>query len=411
MSKNNKLKIIVPLILVIIIDTMGVGLFFPVLSPLFMSDNGLLPHASLALRNFSYGLTLGSFSLFMFLSAPILGSISDQVGRKKVLLFCLFGTAISSFLCAFAIITKSIALIILGRSVGGALAGCQPIAQAAIVDISEADEKTKNLGFISLASCLGFIIGPMVGGFFSDNAIASWFNYATPFWADGILALINGVLLWLTLQETFIPNSKIVLNIKQSINMFADAFRHKQVRSLALVLLFYETAWALYFQFIAIYLVQLYHYSSRMIGWYMSFIGLCLGMTFLIIIRLFLKYLRERNIVQFALILCGFSLLLPLIFSSEKGQWWCVIPISIGIGLVWNALLTLFSNVVTEDQQGWVMGVTTSVASMAWIPGVILATFLDYFDPRLPFVFSSIFMFLSFLLLSFNRETAKTILK
>src|SRR4051794_29160087 len=92
----------VGLFIVILIDTMGFGIIFPVISPLFLNTTSpMLPaNTSLGMRDLDYGLTLGIFSVFMFLTGPILGDLSDQLGRKKVILFCLFGSAISALICA-----------------------------------------------------------------------------------------------------------------------------------------------------------------------------------------------------------------------------------------------------------------------------------------------------------------------
>jgi len=105
----------------------------------------------------------------MFVGAPILGDLSDQIGRKKVLLICLLGTACGFFICAIGIKYAIVSVLIVGRGLGGLMAGCMPIAQAAIIDISTPENKLKNISSITLALCLGFAIGPMVGGYFSNH--------------------------------------------------------------------------------------------------------------------------------------------------------------------------------------------------------------------------------------------------
>jgi MFS family permease len=412
MATKSNFNVIIALILVIIIDTMGIGLFFPVLSPLFMSANGILPiDASLGLRDFLYALVFGLFCLCMFFSAPIIGDLSDQWGRKRILLICLFGTVLSALLCAFAIEIKNIPLLIIGRLLAGVVAGCQPIAQAAIIDISDEKSKTKNLGLIGMASCIGFVIGPVVGGYLSDSSLMPWFNYSTPFLADALLAVINFFMLIFIFKDNYIASTKKSFDIKRQLRIFTDAFRHREVRNLSLVFLLYETSWALYFQFMSVYLIQVHSYSSRQIGLFMSFVGLILGITFLIIVRIALRFFRERKIVFYSLLLSGISLFLPLFFTSEKGQWLSVIPITIGVGLAWNTVLTLFSNAVTEEQQGWVMGISSSVASMAWVPGVLLTAGLDYLDFKLPFVVAGILMFVSAILLVSSPQKQRNMLE
>lgn len=408
MANKSNFNVIIALTLVIIIDTMGIGLFFPVLSPLFMSANGILPiDASLGMRDFLYALVFGLFCLCMFFSAPIIGDLSDQWGRKRILLICLFGTIVSALLCAFAIEIRNIPLLIIGRLLAGVVAGCQPIAQAAIIDISDEKTKTKNLGLIGMASCLGFVIGPVAGGYLSDSTLMPWFNYSTPFLADALLAVINFFMLIFTFKDTYISTSFKSFDFKRQLRIFTDVFNHREVRNLSLVFLLYETSWSLYFQFMSVYLIQVHSYSSRQIGLFMSFVGLVLGITFLVFVRMALRFFRERKIALYSLIFAGISLFLPLIFASEKGQWLSVIPITIGVGLAWNTSLTLFSNAVKEEQQGWVMGISSSVASMAWVPGVLLTAGLDYLDFRLPFIVAGVFMFLAAILLSSQKQQSK----
>lgn len=405
MSKNlTVFKAIMPLFLIIIIDSMGYGLFFPVLSPLFMSPSGMLPiHASEALRNSAYGLTLGLFAVSMFFGAPMLGDWSDSIGRKKVLLIGLFGTAISSVVCAVAIQYSSLSWLFIGRIAAGFVAGCQPIAQAAIIDISDQSNKTANLGLGALAACLGFVVGPIVGGFLSDSSVVSWFNYATPFYADALLALLNGLLLYWLYQQTTVTRKVLTINFKRQLRIFTEAFLQRNIRVLCLVLLCYEVAWSLYFQFIALYLVQQHSYSPKNIGIFMSFVGLVLAVTYVVIIKLLLMFLSERTIALFSFILSGISLLLPVFFPTLFAQWLLVIPIAIGVGLGYNTLLTLFSNAVSEEQQGWIMGVTSAVVSISWIVGAILTASLDYISTTLPFIGGCIIMLMAAVSLHFTR--------
>ena len=390
-------RAIIPLLLIIVIDTMGVGIFFPVLSPLFMSRHGLLPvSAGLGERDLFYGLMLGLFSLFMFLSSPVLGDLSDQIGRKKVLLICLFGTALSSGICAISIQYHLLLLLVIGRVLGGMMAGCQAIASAVIMDVSPENKKTANLGLISLSSCIGFMIGPLLGGLFSNSDLVHWFSYATPFWVDALLALLNGSLLFLTFNETFKNEKPLQLNWQRQIAVYVDAVKHSVIFKLSLALLCSETAWALYFQFMPIYLVQHLNNTSQQIGYFMSFIGLMMGITFLFFLRIALKHFHDKDIVKFGITLAFLGLFISLIFKSIVAIWILGAVISVGGALAWSPFLSLFSKAVSEDQQGWAMGVSLGVSSLGWIPGIILTSVLDYINPSLPFLIASIFMALSF---------------
>ena len=410
MSKQNTLHILLPLVLLIVIDTMGFGLFMPVLGPLMLNNTGFLAvDTSIAMRNVYYAIVFGAFPVMAFLFAPLLGDWSDRIGRKKVLIISLIGTVFSAVVCGIGIDIGSVGMLIAGRAINGIFAGSQPIAQATILDISAPDKKAVNLSLISMAACLGFTIGPITGGLFSDHHLVHWFTYSTPFYVDGLLALLNAVLVWKTLTETVKTEqqNKLTLNIKRQIDTLLDAFRFKAIRKLSLVYLFYELAWAIYFQFMALFLVEKYAYTSGQIGWFMSFIGFVLGLTFLLLMRWLLKFFSEWQVTLYSLFLCSVSLLLPLVFNSELGQWGSVIFISIGVGLVWNCILTLFSNAVSSEQQGWAMGVAASVSMIAWIPGSIAAAYLNYLSLTLPFFVTSLLMLVAGIILLYNKTNKK----
>nr|WP_273700676.1 MFS transporter [Coxiella burnetii] len=147
---------------------MGLSLLFPVLNAIIIDNHSnFLPAATtLATRDFLYGLTVGIFMICWFFGAAILGDLSDTVGRKKALLVCLIGSFLGYLLSAFAVGIHSLTFLILGRVIAGFTAGSQPIAQAAIVDVSSEAHKARNIGLILLAISLGLSSGPSLGVFY-----------------------------------------------------------------------------------------------------------------------------------------------------------------------------------------------------------------------------------------------------
>src|SRR3990167_1878152 len=166
---HSSLLVVAPLFLVLFIDGMGLSLIFPILNSIIVDPQSafLSVSTSVGTRDFLYGLIVGIFMLCWFFGAAILGDLSDLIGRKKSLLICLIGAFLGYLLSAGAIVVKSIWLLILGRIVAGFTAGSQPIAQAAVVDVSTPEHKTRNIGFIILSPSLGFVLGPIIGGVLS----------------------------------------------------------------------------------------------------------------------------------------------------------------------------------------------------------------------------------------------------
>lgn len=394
MQSRSHIAVFISLFLTLVIDNMGVGLIFPVLSPLFVSiHGGMLPtNASVELRDLFYSLTLGLFGVGMFIGAPILGDLSDQLGRKKVLLLCLICTSIAFALSAISISIHNVWLLLIARIFGGLMAGSMPIAQAAIIDISTPENKIKNISLITFALCFGFAVGPMVGGYFSNQTLFPWFNYATPFYAAAILAAFNATCLLFTFRETFTPPALIKLNLTKGMNLFFDAFRHQKIRLLTIMILLQQLGWALYFQFVSLFLAQVYHYDSTHLGHFMSFVALWFGTALLIIVRIFLRFFDEEILTTGCLIIIAAGLFGLVLFDSSTMQWILCIPIATALAMSYTASLTLLSNLVSRDEQGWIMGIATSVMAAAWGITGFLTGPLAILGAHVPFIVAALLM-------------------
>lgn len=395
---QHKILTLTPLLAVILIDSMGFGLIYPILGPLFMAKTaGILPAAaSLALRDFLFGITLGCFTLTMIISAPFLGDLSDHYGRKKVLIYSLLGTFLALVISALGVTWHSIALLILGRCAAGFAAGSQPIAQAAIADISSNDNKAINMAWLGFVSCFGFVIGPMIGGYFTNSNWVSWFNYSTPFYVSGLLALLNAIAVKFTFKETFYPHTNTEIQPLKGIGLLISAFSIPKIRQLVIVTLLLQMGFAIYITFMSIFIVQKFHYNSTVVGHFMAYFGIVAALTYLFGVRYSIRIFGLENSVVIGLIVMAFSIL-SLFWPYEWLIWLTVIPIGGFDGIIYTALLTLFSNAVDPDSQGWVMGVNTSVSAVAWGIGAILAGFIGSFHSYLPFIISATLVLLALL--------------
>ena len=268
--QQNNLKIFIPLFIVLIVDAMGFGLVFPIIGPLLMDKHaGMLPiSASIAERSMFYGLTNVSCFLALLLGAPFFGDLSDKYGRKKIIILCLFGIAFGYVISALALIVKSVWLFILGRMIDGFAAGSESIAQAAIIDISPPEKKTINLSLITVAGCFGFVIGPLVGGVFSDPSLNHWFGYMTPFIVALVLTLLNAICLFFTFTETHQALNKGKVQLLKGLTMFKAAFTNKTLKRISVIFLLMQVAWAIYFQLVSLIFTENYHYLPKQIGFF-----------------------------------------------------------------------------------------------------------------------------------------------
>lgn len=191
-----------PLLAIILIDSIGYTIVVPVLAAALIGDQPLMMGAAPAgLRYLVYGVALGLYELVMLYAAPVLGEISDRIGRKRILILCMLGMALSFALIGGAIAYNLVALLLIGRFIGGTTAGSQAVAQAAAVDASSSQTRALTLSLCLFASSLGFIVGPLIGGAFSHDAAAVLSDFILPMALTAGGALIGLVLIATTFQE------------------------------------------------------------------------------------------------------------------------------------------------------------------------------------------------------------------
>lgn len=392
MQKN--LYTLASLGLVVIIDSLTMGLIFPLIGPLFISaHNNMLPHvATLSTRDFYYGVTMSVFFLFSILGAPLLGDLSDQLGRKKVLLLCLAGSVVSCLISALAIEIHWVWLLIFARAFAGLMAGSQALAQAAMIDISTPDTKARNISLMAMVSCVGFVIGPLVGGLFSDRAFFSFANYAMPFYIAAVLALINAIALLFTFRETFFPKQKQALNLLKGFRILIDAVNEKTLQKIVMIFFLSQLAWGIYFQFLSLLLTQLHHYSSGLNGIFMAYLGIVFVLALSFVVPVGLKYCSTKQLVQLGLIGVLTGVVMNIFFTQILVQWLSVIPVATGQALVYTGLMTLTSNSVDKNRQGWMMGVNTAAGSFAWGIAALSLSLFSAWHLQLPFIVATLLL-------------------
>ena len=137
----------------VFVDVIGFGIVIPIL-PFYVGSFGASP--------FLITLLFASFAFFAFLSSPLLGALSDKIGRRPILIASITSTAIGWFVFAGA---TSIPFLFLGRIIDGSAAGNFTVAQGCLVDLARDEkERSSNLGLIGAAFGVGFMIGPVLGG-------------------------------------------------------------------------------------------------------------------------------------------------------------------------------------------------------------------------------------------------------
>ncbi len=176
-----------PLWLTVAVDMIGFGIVVPIL-PLYAERYRASPA--------TIGVLVATFSIAQFVLAPVWGRVSDRVGRKPVLIVCLAGTAVASLLTGLA---GALWLLFLARAVDGASGASVSVAQAAVVDVAEPEQRARLLGLLGAAFGVGFVAGPALAG------LAALIGPRVPFLFAAALAGANCLVALVRLPETHRP--------------------------------------------------------------------------------------------------------------------------------------------------------------------------------------------------------------
>ncbi|PIQ42638.1 MAG: MFS transporter [Gammaproteobacteria bacterium CG11_big_fil_rev_8_21_14_0_20_46_22] len=405
--QKDRLLGMLPLFLVIAIDSMGLGILFPILSSMFIDVHSsfLAANTSSFMRELLYGVVIGIYMIAWFFGAAILGDISDTLGRKKSLLICLFGAAIGYGLSGLAFVFHSVAILIVGRVIAGFTAGSQPIAQAAVVDMSSEKHKARNIGLVLLAVSLGFVLGPLLGGFFSDTNLVSWFHFSTPMYVAAVLSLANMAVLALSFKETHINTERLRIRLHYAIQIFIEAFRHKKIRYLSLILLIFISGWGEYFGFISQFLLRAYHYTPLRVSLFMAVMAVGFSVGFAVIVDWCANRFDMRRTILVMLVLASLFSLLTIVLPYHLAAWVLTFFIGVTVATAYSLLITAFSNLVSESEQGWVMGVTNAIMALSFGVTTFFSGFAANMSPAAPIWWAFGGMLISGGLMLFARLT------
>ena len=401
-----KIKPLWIILFTIFIDLLGLGILVPVI-PLLLADPHsayyLLPkNISLSQGYILVGFLTATFSIMQFLAAPILGQLSDQWGRKKIIAISLSGTTISYFLFGIGILTKNIPLLFISRAFDGITAGAIAAAQAAIADITPPEKRVKNYGLMSAAFSLGIIAGPFLGGRLSDPTLVGWFDAATPFWFAWILSLLNVISIIFFFPETLKFISKDTrIYFTRSISNIVKAFSLNKFKAVFLTIFLYTGGFAFFITLFSVFLIERFSFSQKNIGDLFAYLGIWGIITQAIIVGFVARYFKEYTVIKYGIFISG---LFVFIFYIPSSWVWLllIVPLfSIFNGLAGTNITALLSKMASVKIQGRIMGINASVQALAFsFPPVISGLVAARTSPETTILVSSIIVIISGILFS-----------
>ena len=358
-----------PLIVIfttVFIDLIGFGIVIPVLP--FYAE-GTIFNATPR----TVGLLFASYSVMQLIFSPVLGSLSDKHGRRPVLLLSIIGTGIGFLVLGFA---RTVFMLFVGRILDGITGGNISTAQAYIADVTTSENRAKGMGLIGAAFGLGFIFGPALGG------ILSQWGIHVPFVFAAVLCFANAVLLYFTLPETVTPDhpAKNRAARGRSFRHVFDSLKQPRLAFVLIIYFLFIVAFSIMTTSFSLYTMFRFGYDATHTGYLFAYVGLIAVIIQGGLIGRLVKRFGELPLVIFGALCFAISLFaVPFVGPAAGGLAALLVGggvFSMGNSLATPALTSLASKSVGPGEQGAVLGVTQSVASLARAVGPFLAAIL-----------------------------------
>jgi DHA1 family tetracycline resistance protein-like MFS transporter len=359
-----------PLLVIFItvfIDLVGFGIVIPVL-PYYAEGTrfGATPT--------QVGLLFASYSVMQLVFSPVLGRLSDKYGRRPILLMSLLGTAVGFLVLGFA---TTLWMLFVGRIIDGISGGNISTAQAYIADVTTKENRAKGMGLIGAAFGLGFVFGPAIGG------ILSRWGINVPFLFAGGLALANAVVLYFTLPETVTPDhpARVSAASGRGWRQLLDALREPRLAYVLAIYFLGIVAFSIMTATFSLFMMFRLGYDAFHNGWVFAFVGIISAAIQGGLIGKLVKRFGEPLLIIVGALLFSASLfVIPLVTLASGLSVLLALGATTAIGQALSApsLSSLASKTASAAEQGGVLGVMQSVASLARAVGPSLAAVLIY---------------------------------
>jgi len=379
----------------VLLDSMGIGIMIPVMPELFKS---VLPNSTTADVSVWAGALASIFALMQFLFGPLLGTLSDRVGRKPVILISLSVMVGYYLIMAMA---QSVWLLLIGRIVGGITAATHATASAYIADISTSEEKAARFGLVGAAFGMGFVLGPVLGGLLGE------FGPRAPFYAAAALAALNALSCTIWLHES------VTNDIRQSFDWrranpfgaFQALAKLGGLRDMFIVFLLYSIGTAIYAAIWPFFTEVRFDWSPGMIGISLTIYGVCFAIVQGALVKPFIARFGERRTLIYGLVIEVVSLWLISIMTNGIILLIMIPFAALGV-IAQPPLQAWMSRAAGDKNQGALQGVISSLNALAMMMTPITMTSIFYafskngsafYFPGMPFFISGILVLIALL--------------
>ncbi len=322
------------------------------------------------------GLMFASFSVAQMVFAPILGRISDKVGRKPVIVFSLVGTAVGSFVTGAA---GALWVLFLGRLIDGASGASVAVAQGAVADIAPPEQRARLMGMMGAAFGIGFVVGPALGG------LAALGGPHVPFYLAGTIAAVNAVAAMIRLPETK-PDTSHITEKSQRGSALSPALKRFAIVGFLSMLGFagFEATFSIWGQ-------KQFGFTEGSASVVFVFVGVTLVAVQGGLIGPLTEKLGSRKLLRIGLSLVAVGLLLLGVTTTWPLLFVALFLLSIGQGVSGPSGGALVAELAPVERRGEAIGYQQSTAAFGRVAGPVMAGALfDHVGISAPFLVSGV---------------------
>jgi len=375
--KNKKALFII--FITVFIDLLGFGILIPIL-PTFASSQ-------IGVSDFGIGALVAIYSLIQFSFNPIVGKLSDRIGRRPVVLFSLLLTSASYIIFSFS---TTFLLIFLSRVLAGLGGSNIGTAQAYIADITDKENRARGMGMIGVAFGLGFVFGPIMGGFLSH------YGYEYVGYASASFSFLAFLFAFFMLPES-VKEKKSLKGFSAKLFNFQDVSKIIKIPNIGIfVFLFFIIIFSvanIYGTF-ALLGNKYYGFTNRENGYLFGIIGIVSATIQGGLMRRISKSLSEKSILYLGMFFLMIGLFLIPFGMTFIGVAFVSVIYAIGTGILQPTIISFISKYSPEDKQGMVLGFNSSIGALARVLGPLWGGFtFQFLGYEAPFITGAVFTF------------------
>ena len=401
---------IITLYSIYLFDIAAIVIVLVLFSALLIDPNSqmLAPQTSIHTRNILLGLLYAAYPATQFLGAPILGELSDRIGRKIIINISTLGTVGAFFLTALSILQLNLPLLFLSRLIGGFFAGNASLAQAAVSNLIEKKHRSRAMALFAVVGGCSWIIGPFLGTLFSDSKIVPWFGIDTPFWLLGFIFLLCWGLFIISYQCMHVKGDREKLSIIQCFKNLGTIFHQRIIIVPFIASLLSMFGWMIVQDFLSPFLMEKFYYNQNQVGYAFAYMSIwwLLGGLFAMFI---FKFKRPSRFITITTTIASISVLFYAFDPTPRFIYWLVPIANLCYAVSYSAYTAIFSHLLPDNMQGKLYG--------SWMGGFALvnaiapafAGWISFLGLGVPFACGCLIVFISMLMFySWNkRNTSK----